>query len=305
MPTGRYAPSPTGTLHLGNLRTAVAASLCARSSGSDLLLRWEDLDTTADPEFEPQQLADLHALGIQFDGPVLRQSDRMDTYRDVISDLDHRGLTYRCWCSRREIREAAAAPHGVPGSYPGTCRELTAAQVREHERSGRPPATRLRSDTGVVEITDSLHGIHRARMDDIVLQRGDGTPAYNLAVVIDDDFQGIGQVVRGADLLESTPRHAYLQRLLGLHEPMWTHVPLVVDVAGDRLAKRDGSAGLDAWRDAGGSVDSLLEAFARTLGAEPSDHLTLERLADGFDPAAIPLHQATFDPDLPELSLRR
>lgn len=303
MPTGRYAPSPTGTLHLGNLRTAVAAYLFARAGGGELLLRWDDLDATADPRHEAGQLADLTALGIEFGGVAARQSARLGAYREVIDELRRRGLTYHCWCSRREIREAAVAPHGVPGSYPGTCRDLTRAETAAHEASGRPPATRLRSEPVDVTIVDSLNGTRTQRMDDIVLERGDGTPAYNLAVVIDDDWQGVEQVVRGHDLLESTPRHAYLQRLLGLREPEWTHVPLVIDVGGDRLAKRDGSTGIAAWVSAGGTVAGLVAAFGRTLGVETGSRATLSELVERFDPGAVPLTPTRYDTDAPGLVL--
>jgi glutamyl-tRNA synthetase len=303
MPTGRYAPSPTGTFHLGNLRTAAAAWLFARTDGSDFVLRWEDLDATADPRHEMGQQADLDALGIDFDRRPLRQSTRTEAYQEVIEDLTGRGLTYPCWCSRREILGAAVAPHGSPGFYPGTCRELTRSQIAAHEASGRPPALRLRTELDEVEIVDSLHGRVRQRMDDIVLQRGDGTPAYNLAVVIDDEFQGVGEVVRGDDLLDSTPRHAYLQRLLGFREPVWTHVPLVVDENGQRLSKRDGSVGLEAWRDLGGTVDELLAAFGRTLGIAGKRSTLREMIAD-FDPEALPLTPTVFSTNGPELSLR-
>lgn len=303
MPSGRYAPSPTGRFHLGNLRTAVAAWLFARSTGSDFLLRWEDLNETAGPQHEQDQRADLAALGIDFDGAPLRQSTRTEAYREVVADLADRGLTYPCWCSRREIRGAAVAPHGSPGFYPGTCRELTRRQIGAHEDSGRPPAMRLRTDLNDVEVLDSLHGPVRRRMDDIVLYRGDNTPAYNLVVVIDDEFQRVGQVVRGDDLLDSTPRHAYLQRLLGFREPVWTHVPLVVGEDGQRLSKRDGSSGLDAWREHGGTVDGLLVAFGRTLGIT-GDRRTLRALLDGFDPHVVPLSPTAYLADGPELSLR-
>ncbi|MEZ5247376.1 MAG: tRNA glutamyl-Q(34) synthetase GluQRS [Acidimicrobiales bacterium] len=303
MPTGRFAPSPTGTFHLGNLRTAAAAWLFARTSGSEFVLRWEDLDATADTRHEVTQLADLAALGIDFDGQPVRQSTRTEAYREVVEDLAGRGLTYPCWCSRREILGAAVAPHGSPGFYPGTCRELTRGQIAAHEASGRPPALRLRTELAEVDIVDSLHGHVRHRMDDIVLQRGDGTPAYNLVVVIDDEFQGVGQVVRGDDLLDSTPRHAYLQRLLGFREPVWTHVPLVVDERNERLSKRDGSAGLATWRDRGGTVDGLLTAFGRTLGIA-GERSSLREMISEFEPQGVPLAPTVFFPDGPELSLR-
>ncbi len=305
MPIGRYAPSPTGSLHLGNLRTAVVAWLFARADGSAFRLRWDDLDETANPQHETQQLADLHALGIDFDDEPLRQSTRLDEYRAVISALVDAGHTYRCWCSRRDIREAAVAPHGVPGAYPGTCRTLTAEEIAEREASGRPPAIRLRTDGEDVTIIDSLHGPHQRRMDDIVLQRGDGIPAYNLVVVIDDDEQGVEEVVRGADLLDSTPRHAHLSRVLGLVEPRWTHVPLVVDSAGDRLAKRDGSAGLAAWIAAGDTTPGLIAAFGRSLGIPVGERSSLPELLAEFDPRAVPTTPTALRPDEPELSTER
>jgi glutamyl-tRNA synthetase len=303
MPTGRYAPSPTGTFHVGNLRTALAAWLFARVADSSFLLRWEDLDVTADPRHEVTQARDLAALGVEFDGVAVRQSERIETYDEVIAELSHRGLTYRCWCSRREIREAAAAPHGVTGHYPGTCRELTTAEVARHTATGRPPALRLRADRVDIDITDSLHGPVSRTMDDIVLRRGDGTPAYNLTVVVDDHLQGVGEVVRADDLLDSTPRHAYLQRVLGFTEPIWTHVPMVIDAQGDRLAKRDGSAGLEEWQQAGGTAGSFVAEAGRSLGiADLNDEATVDELLVGFDQFAVPLSPTVFD-GAPKLSL--
>jgi len=303
MAIGRYAPSPTGTLHVGNLRTAVVAWLFARSEGSELRLRWEDLDTTARPEHEARQRRDLTRLGIEFDGDEMRQSDRLRIYQDVIDDLNRAGLTYPCWCSRREIREATAAPHGLRGAYPGTCRSLDTTASRALRESGRPPALRLRTDQRELTIVDRLHGPSTGVVDDFVLARGDGTPAYNLVVVVDDAAQGIEEVVRGDDLLGSTARHAYLQRVLGVPEPRWTHVPLVFDSTGTRLAKRDGSNGLDHWLAAGGSVASLLAAFGRTLGIAVGPTATIDDLLAGFDPDRIPRQPAALGPTGAELAL--
>ncbi|MFQ5558497.1 MAG: tRNA glutamyl-Q(34) synthetase GluQRS, partial [Acidimicrobiales bacterium] len=242
MADGRFAPSPTGDLHLGNLRTALLAWLFARSSGGRHLLRFEDLDPTAvRPEHYRSQLRDLTALGLDWDEPPLRQRDRIESHRDAIADLRRAGLTYPCWCSRREIREAALAPHGAPGTYPGTCLGLTRSQQAERSSSGRKGALRLRAESVEVTITDRLRGELTGRVDDFVLQRGDGTPAYNLVVVVDDHHQGVDEVVRADDLLPSTPRHAHLHDLLGLPRPAWAHVPLVVARDGVRLAKRDGA----------------------------------------------------------------
>lgn len=304
MATGRYAPSPTGTFHLGNIRTAVAAWLFARAAGSEFLLRWEDLDTTAHPDHEAGQRRDLDRLGIDFDGAELRQSTRRPDYQDAIADLTADGLTYPCWCSRREIREATAAPHGTPSIYPGTCRDLSMAAVAAHRQSGRPPALRLRSHDAEETIVDRLHGPSTSVVDDFVLARGDGTPAYNLVVVLDDGFQGVEEVVRGADLLDSTPRHAHLQSILGIPQPSWAHVPLVTDTDGNRLAKRDGSNGLDHWLEAGGTVGSLLSAIGRTLGVEIDGDAHALDLVDEFDPTRIPLTTTIAGPAA-ELSLLR
>ncbi|MDW3217286.1 MAG: tRNA glutamyl-Q(34) synthetase GluQRS [Acidimicrobiales bacterium] len=302
MPTGRYAPSPTGTFHVGNLRTAVAAALFARVDDGRFLLRWEDLDTTATAEHEASQRRDFGDLGLEFDGTELRQSDRLDAYGDALADLRAAGLTYPCWCSRKDIREAPTAPHGPPGSYPGTCRDLSRAELAERSSRGRPPAIRLRAEGADVTIHDRLHGAHRQVVDDFVLQRFDGTPAYNLVVVVDDAFQGVDQVVRGDDLLPSTPRHAHLHRVLGTQEPEWVHVSLVVDAAGERLAKRDGSAGLQDWRDRGGTVGSLLAGIGRSLAIAAGTEADIDELTAGFDPNAVSPRPVAYDPQRPELA---
>ncbi|MEM9466943.1 MAG: tRNA glutamyl-Q(34) synthetase GluQRS [Actinomycetota bacterium] len=269
MRRGRFAPSPTGTLHVGNLRTALAAWLAARSQGGEFLLRFEDLDAaTARAEHEASQRRDLVRLGLDWDGDPVRQSERLPHYEDALADLESAGRTYRCWCSRREIREAASAPHLPPGHYPGTCRELSIAEIREREASGKPPALRLRTDHPDVTIVDRLHGPHTEVVDDFVLRRGDGTPAYNLVVVVDDAAQGVEEVVRADDLLSSTPRHAHLQHLLGLAEPRWLHVPLVLGPEGDRLAKRDGAVGLEDRLGMGDSPRRVLAVLAASLGLD-------------------------------------
>ncbi len=306
MSVGRFAPSPTGTLHVGNLRTALAAWLFARAAGSRFLLRFEDLDdATARPEHEASQKRDLEALGLDWDGEVVRQSDRLDLYRDALADLQHSDLTYRCWCSRREVREAASAPHGetvgaAPGHYPGTCRELTAVQIAEKEASGRPAALRIRADATEISITDRLHGVVTTTVDDFVLRRGDGTPAYNLVVVVDDADQGIDEVVRADDLLLSSPRHALLQDRLGLPHPDWVHVPLVLAPNGDRLAKRDGAVTLEERLALGDTPERIVAMFARSLGLlgdeESPGGITARTLLAGFDPEKIELQPWTLLP---------
>lgn len=253
MTAGRFAPSPTSELHLGNLRTALLAWLFARDAGLDFLLRIEDLDqqrVAAAPQVAAGQLADLEALGLDWDGAVVRQSQRLDLYRDAAAGLD----TYECFCTRREIAEAAQAPHGNYRPYPGTCRELTAAQ-RAERRSERPAAIRVHAGDAEQTITDLHAGQVTGPVDDFVLFRADGTPAYNLAVVVDDGLQQVSQVCRGADLLDSAPRQAWLAGQLGFAVPEYVHVGLAVNPAGDRLAKRDGAVSLSALASRG--VDPL------------------------------------------------
>ena len=188
--TGRFAPSPTGRLHLGNLRTALLAWLFARSQSSPFFLRMEDLDLhTSSVEHETEQCIDLRALGLDWDGAVVRQSERFAFYYDAIDVLRERGLTYPCYCTRREIQQAAAAPNAPlngDGRYPGTCRNLSAGARAERETTGRPPALRLLANNARVELTDRQCGAYAGTVDDFVLQRNDGVPAYNLAVVVDD-----------------------------------------------------------------------------------------------------------------------
>jgi glutamyl-tRNA synthetase len=231
-PHGRYAPSPTGPLHLGNLRTALLAWLFARSQGARFVLRVDDLDPGRSRErFAAEQIADLRALGLDWDAEAPRSSRRGDAYAGALAGLEARGLVYPCFCTRAEIREAARAPHGpLPeGAYPGTCRALTRAERAAREAAGRPPALRVRAGGAVVEVSDELAGPVRGVVDDVVVRRNDGSWAYNLAVVVDDHDQDVGQVVRGADLLDTTPRQAWLHGRLGFGPlPRYAHVPLVL-----------------------------------------------------------------------------
>lgn len=246
---GRYAPSPTGHLHLGNLRTAVIAWARARAAGGRFLVRIEDIDRQRSrPEYEARQLADLAAIGLDWDDEPVRQSDRHPLYDDAIRRLP----TYPCYCSRkdiqRELAEIGGAPHGAPGAYPGTCRDLTGDQRADKAAAlaadGRGPSLRLRADVREWTARDALHGTTTGDVDDMVLRRADGMWAYNLAVVVDDADQGVTEIVRGDDLLSSAPRQAHLAHLLGVPEPTYAHVPLVVSAEGRRLAKRDGDVTL-------------------------------------------------------------
>ncbi|MFI5778647.1 tRNA glutamyl-Q(34) synthetase GluQRS [Nocardia sp. NPDC051570] len=289
---GRFAPSPSGDLHLGNLRTALLAWLFARTTGRAFALRVEDLDRVR-PGAAERQLADLAALGLDWDGPVTWQSHRVDRHHAAIDRLTEAGLTYECYCTRREIQQSATAPHGPMGAYPGACRDLTDAERAVRRAEGRPAALRLRSGINEFEIADELHGRYRGLVDDFVLRRGDGTPAYNLAVVVDDAEQGIDQVVRGDDLLPSTPRQAYLAALLGFSAPRYVHVPLVLNHAGKRLAKRDGAVTLADRLALGETPGQIVALLADSLGYRA--HSPAE-LLEVFRPESLPGQPWTFEP---------
>lgn len=292
MPDGRFAPSPTGPLHLGNLRTALLAWLFARSDGSRFVIRIEDLDPrVSSPEHERAQLEDLGAIGLDWDGGVVRQSERFDRYHEAIEALVEADLVYPCYCTRREIRDAASAPHGpLPeGAYPGTCRGLDRATRREREREGHPAALRLRARSVVVDFDDRLCGHVEGMVDDFVIRRNDGIPAYNLAVVVDDADQDIAEVVRGDDLLSTTPRQIHLARLLGLGIPTYAHVGLVLGPGGERLAKKDGAVTLADRRALGESPRDVLAMLAASLGlVDQGERPTAHDLIARFDPDTIP-----------------
>ena len=277
---GRFAPSPSADLHIGNLRTAVLAWLFARSTGRRFLVRVEDLDDRTHDDVAARQLADLAAIGITWDAAPEWQSAHPQRYQAVVEDLIGRGLVYDCFCSRKDILDAPRAPHAPEGAYPGTCRGMTDAQ-RSHRRDvGRPPALRLRAETTAHTVDDLVHGSYTGMVDDFVLRRGDGVPAYNLAVVVDDAHSGIDQVVRGDDLLASSPRQAYLAGLLGYPQPVYAHVPLALNVDGKRLAKRDGAVTLGEL-----GVARAWTLIAESLGWPTTD---LTELLKRFNPAQLP-----------------
>ncbi|MGB0969369.1 MAG: tRNA glutamyl-Q(34) synthetase GluQRS [Mycobacterium sp.] len=278
---GRFAPSPSADLHIGNLRTAVLAWLFARTSGRRFLMRVEDLDDRTHAGIAERQLADLAALGLSWDGPATRQTEHQRRYQDAVGALADRGLLYECYCTRRDIAAAPRAPHAPAGAYPGTCRDLTDKQrdVRRQE-TGRAPALRLRTETTQYTVHDVLLGDYTGVVDDFVVRRGDGVPAYNLAVVLDDAASGVDQVVRGDDLLSSSPRQAYLVGLLGHPVPLYAHVPLVLNSDGARLAKRDGAVTLAEI-----GVHSALTQIADSLGYKAT---TAEGMLAEFDPGRLP-----------------
>jgi glutamyl-tRNA synthetase len=287
-PAGRFAPSPSADLHIGNVRTAILAWLFARSTNRRFLVRVEDLDDRTSDDVAERQLRDLAAVGLDWDAPPEHQTAHEPRYDAVIPDLVRRGLTYECYCSRRDIQQAPRAPHAPEGAYPGTCRDLTDDERDARRTSGRPPALRLRSEVTEYTVLDVLAGEYTGVVDDFVLRRGDGVPAYNLAVVTDDAAQGVDQVVRGDDLLSSSPRQAYLGSLLAYPQPVYAHVPLVLNVEGKRLAKRDGAVTLDEI-----GPSRALQQIAESLGfrsASPSGMLA------EFDPAQLPREPWIYQP---------
>jgi glutamyl-tRNA synthetase len=287
---GRFAPSPTGPLHLGSLRTALIAWLFARSQSARFLVRIEDLDPQRSrPEYERGQLDDLCSLGLDWDEEPVRQSERMALYEEALARLEAQGRLYPCFCTRAEIRQAASAPHGsLPeGAYPGTCRALSDRERARRRAAGRPYALRVRAESEWVEFEDRIRGRCGAAVDDFVVRRADGVPAYQLAVVVDDADQGVGEVVRGDDLAESTPRQILLARLLELPVPGYAHVPLVLGAEGARLAKRSRPPALS---DRAEPPAVTLALLAHSLGlARDRDQVQrpAELLAE-FDPARLP-----------------
>ena len=264
---GRYAPSPTGALHLGNLRTALLAWLFARKAGGAFVLRVEDLDRPrVRPGATAQMLEDVRWLGLDWDegpdcggpfGPYL-QSERQAIYDAYLARLRAADLVYPCYCSRAEVARAASAPQGAGDEgprYPGTCRNLSEAERRAREAAGKRPCLRFRAPERLIAFSDLIAGPVEQDVaqvvGDFIVSRSDGIPAYQFAVVVDDGLMQMTQVVRGADLLGSTARQIALFEALGFAVPVFGHVPLVVDAQGARLAKREQAAGVGALRTAG------------------------------------------------------
>jgi glutamyl-Q tRNA(Asp) synthetase len=258
VPITRFAPSPTGLLHLGHAHSA----LFARRHGTRCLLRIEDIDRTrCRPQFTEALMADLEWLGLRFEGEVRVQSAHMADYAAVLEALSARGLLYPCFCTRADIAAAASAAHEAPAVYPGTCRALPEAERRRRLDAGDPHALRLDmgralAETGPLTATDLGRGTFRCAPEaqgDVVLARKDTPASYHLCVTHDDALQGVTLVTRGEDLLEATAIHRVLQALMGWPEPLYHHHRLILGPDGKRLAKRDKAPTLRALREAGHS----------------------------------------------------
>lgn len=264
--SGRFAPSPTGPLHLGSLVAAVGSWLFARAAGVPWLVRIEDIDTPrVVPGSAEEILAALRRYALDWDGEVVWQSRRTSIYEDALQELRAKNLVYDCGCSRADLQRAASAPLGRESVYPGTCRNgIPAGKV--------PRAIRFRVPEGSLAFEDAILGRVEADVGgDFVVRRADGLFAYQLAVVVDDALQGVTQVVRGADLLESTPRQIALQRALGYPTPSYAHLPLVVNPDGSKLSKREGALPLPALDER--RVGETLAAALRHLGLSvDADH---------------------------------
>lgn len=295
LPVGRFAPTPSGRLHLGNLMCAMLAWLSAKSRGGRCVLRIEDLDAARCPfmgENTKYMLDDLDWMGLTFDGEVLWQSKRSEIYAEYFGRLEEKGLIYPCYCSRAELH-AASAPHlsdGVP-IYDRKC--LLRAQRGENPLVGRKPSYRVRVPDEDVIFTDALQGAYRENLDtecsDFVVRRSDGVYAYQLAVVVDDALSGVNEVVRGNDLLSSTPRQMYLQKLWGFSHPVYAHIPLLTDAEGRRLSKREGDGCMERVREVYPDARPVIGALAAALGLIPSpESMTLAQLLPLFDWEKIP-----------------
>ena len=297
MITGRYAPSPSGRMHLGNLLCCLLAWLSAKSRGGQVLLRIEDLDTQRCPRvYADAIMEDLAWLGLTADGPEppVYQSERSEIYQQYYDILARRGLVYPCFCSRSQLH-AASAPHRSDGQviYAGTCRNLTPDQIAKKSRT-RAPAWRVQVPDETIAFTDGHIGPYAENLardcGDFYLRRADGVFAYQLAVVVDDALMGVNEVVRGADLLSSTPRQLWLSRELGLTAPRFYHLPLLLAADGRRLSKRDGDQSLENLR-AKYAPEEIIGKLAFACGLQDAPRpATPAALAESFTWAKVPQH---------------
>jgi len=292
----RLAPSPTGALHLGNARTFFINWLLARQNGWRIILRVEDLDGPRIKRGAGEMLLrDLAWLGIDWDEGPIYQSSRLNLYKQALDRLLNSGEAYPCICTRKEVEMSASAPHAEDRAavYPGTCRGRFASVEAASAHAGRMPAIRFRVPDQIVEFDDAFRGRESfdvaQQLGDFVIAKGDGTPAYQLAVVVDDAAMGVTNVVRADDLIDSTPRQILLQRALGLSDriPQYMHLPLVTGTDGRRLAKRHGDTRLSSYREHGVNAQRVVALLARWCGIDAGEHATARELMGRFELAAL------------------
>jgi glutamyl-tRNA synthetase len=300
---GRLAPSPTGVLHLGNARSFLLAWLSIRARGGTVLLRIEDIDgPRVKRGAERAALEDLAWLGLDWDGSITRQSERSEAYRAALDRLRGRGLVYPCICSRSEVEQAASAPHESwldAAPYLGTCRGRFPTAEAARAASGRDPAWRFCVTAGAVPFRDLFRGPEPGLIrGDFAVMKRDGGAAYQLAVVVDDAACGVTEVLRGDDLLHSTPRQFLLYRGLDAAPPAFAHVPLLVGSDGRRLAKRHGDTSLRRYREQGVSAEALVGYLAQVSGLVPRGaRCNPGELVAGFDLARVPRQPVVVGPD--------
>lgn len=300
---GRLAPSPTGRMHAGNIFAALMAWLVAKSQGGRIVLRVEDLDAQrSKQEYIDAVQRDFERLGLFWDEGPYFQHDRTEAYRAAEGKLEQAGLLYPCFCTRADLHALSAPHRGEKAVYPGTCRSLSAAERAQRIAQGRVPAMRLKVPNETIGLHDGVQGDYRQNLrkdcGDFLVRRSDGAFAYQLAVVTDDAAQGITSVVRGVDLLCSTPQQMYLQDLLGFAHPAYAHVPLVVAERDRRLSKRDHDAALDALLAKYKTPEAVIGYIAGLTGLSPvSDPATPEELLASFSMKALP----TVFPDLVQI----
>ncbi len=292
---GRLAPSPTGYLHLGHARSFLIAWWHARSRGGRIVLRLEDLDVErVKPGMLDAAIDDLRWLGLDWDGEPWLQSRGVDAISGAANDLLHRGLAYPCTCTRKEIQAAMSAPQGDPTDsiYPGTCRGRYSSIAAAEQAAGRPAALRFAVPDRLIRIDDGIQGVHkfdaRAAIGDFPILRRLGMPAYQLAVVVDDGRQGVNEIVRGADLLESCARQWLLQEALGIEHPRWWHLPLVTDASGRRLAKRSDDLSLAQLRRDRADPRQIVAWVARSVGIDANKPVDARALIAQFDISRLP-----------------
>lgn len=290
---GRFAPSPTGRMHAGNIYAALSAWLVAKSQGGTIVLRIEDLDRErSKAEYITAVQRDFELLGLTWDQGPFFQHDRDEAYLEAFSALERKGLVYPCFCTRADLHAASAPHRGEKFVYPGTCRGLTAEQIAEKSMR-RAPAQRLHVPDAAYSFEDMVQGRYEQNLahdcGDFLIRRSDQAFAYQLAVVVDDAAQGVTSIVRGVDLLCSTPQQLYLQELLGLDHPRYAHIPLLVAERNRRLSKRDHDAGIEELLARFKTPEAIIGHIAGICGLAPTcDPATPEQLLATFDVARLP-----------------